>query len=79
MDVALGVKADTHVDQVRTDIQNVGNHLRHRCLMTLTLWDRADGYDDFAINVELGAGGLRVAGKRRLRIDDLRLPEIIGA
>ena len=61
------------------DVQDVGNDLRDRGLVSLTLRNGADGDDDFAVDVELGAGGLRIAGERRLRIDDLRLAEIVGA
>src|SRR5208283_5669539 len=52
---------------------------RNRRLVALPLRHRTDSDDNFAIDVELGVGRLRVAGKRRLRVDDLRLPKIVGA
>ncbi len=79
MNIALGVEADAHIHQLGADVQDIGHDLRHRCLVTLPLRHGADGNDDFAVDVKLGVGRLRIAGERRLRIDDLRLSEIIGA
>ncbi len=79
MNVALGVEADAHVHQVRRDVQDVGYDLRDRGLVSLALRHGTNGDDHFAVDVELGIGRLRVAGERRLRVDDLRLPEVIGA
>ena len=59
--------------------EDVGDDLRDRGLVPLTLRHRADGDDDLAVDIELGGGGLRIARERRLRIDDLRLAEVVGA
>src|SRR5215469_6768431 len=79
MHVALRVEAYAHVYQLRPDIQDVGDDLRDRRFVTLTLWDRAHGNDDFAVDVEFRARRLRVAGERRLWIHDLRLAEVVSA
>ena len=63
--VALGVEAGAHGDQVRMDVKHIGDDLRRGGLVPLTLRTGTDGDDDFAIDVELAVGALRVSGKRR--------------
>src|SRR6266851_841053 len=60
------------------DVQNVRHNLRGSSLVTLSLRTRPDGDDHFAIDVQLAVSALRIAGKGRVRIDDLRLAEIVG-
>ncbi len=77
--VALGIEAGANRDQVGMNIENVGDDLRRGGFVSLALRAGTDGDDDFAVDIELAVGALRVAGKRRVGIDDLRLAEIVGA
>src|SRR6266702_2310546 len=61
------------------DVQYVCHNLRGSSLVPLSLRTRPDGDDHFAIDVQLAVSALRIAGKGRVRIDDLRLAEIVGS
>src|SRR5208282_2808813 len=79
VDVTLRVEAGTHCDQVGMNVEHVRDDLRRGGFMSLALRTRTDGHHHFAVDVELAICALRVAGKRRVRIDDLRLAEVVGS
>src|ERR1700741_2342144 len=76
--IAFSVKAGPHGDHIRMNTQYVCHNLRRGGLVPLTL--RAGTYSnyDLAIDIQFAIGALRITRERRLRIDDLRLAEIIG-
>src|SRR5260370_34052552 len=77
MRVALGVESCSHCNQVRVDVEHIGNHLRGGCFVTLPLWTRTHRDDDLAIDIQLAVCALRVSRKRRIGIHDLRLAKIV--
>src|SRR4051812_31556509 len=77
--VTVGVEASADRDHIRRNFQHVGDNLRSYGFVSLTLRHRPDSDHDFAIDVELHVGGLRVPAKRRMRIDDLCLAEVVRA
>src|SRR5260370_23628223 len=79
MHVALGVESCSHCNQVRVDIEHISNHLRGGCFVTLALGARTNSDDNLAIDIQLAVCALRVSGKRRIGIHDLRLAKIVGS
>src|ERR1035441_9045806 len=77
--VALGIEACAHGDQVGMNIEHVGYDLRRGGFVSLALRTRTDGHYHFTVDIELAVRALRVAGERRVRVDDLRLAEIVGS
>src|SRR3954449_7219102 len=77
--IALSIETSAHRDHVRMNIQDVSHNLCRRGFMSLSLWTRTYCDHNFAINIELAIRALRIPGKWRMWIDDLRLPEIIRA
>src|SRR5207249_12200637 len=70
--VAFRVKSCAHGNEVRVDVEDIGNDLRRRRLVTLALRTRTHRHNDLAINIQFAVRSLRISGKRRISIDDLR-------
>src|SRR5208337_2082479 len=70
-------EAGAHGDQVGMNVEHIGDDLRRGSLVSLALRTRPDRHNYFAVDIELAVCALRVTGKRRVGIDDLRLPKII--
>src|SRR5260370_12559514 len=79
MHVALGVESCSHCNQVRVDIEHIGNHLRGGCFVTLALGARTNSDDNLAIDIQLAVCALRASGTRRIGIHDLRLAKIVAS
>src|SRR5207245_10959569 len=77
--IALGVEPGAYRDQIWRNVQYVCDDLGRGCLMSLALRTRAYRDDNLAVDIKLAVGALRIAGERRIGIDDLRLSEIVGA
>ena len=69
----------THVDVVGRDAEDVGDDLRRGRLVALALRRRAERDDDLAEDVELDRRHLVVARELQLRVDELRLAEVVRA
>src|SRR5882762_8746159 len=61
------------------NVEYVGDNLRRSGFVSLALGTRTDGHNHFAVNIEFAVCALRVAGERRVRVDDLRLAEVVGS
>src|SRR6266853_1406456 len=59
------------------NVEYVGDDLRGGGFVSLALRTRTDGHDHFAVNIEFAVCTLRVARKRRVGVDDLRLAEVV--
>src|SRR6266481_1628434 len=79
VDVALRVEPGTHGDHVGMNVEYVGDDLRRSGFVPLALRTRTDGHNHFAVNIEFAVCALRVAGERRVGVNDLRLAEVVGS
>src|ERR1700676_3621856 len=77
VDVAFRVEPGAHGDQVGMNVEHVGDDLGRGSFVPLALRTRTDGHNHFAVNIEFAVCALRVAGERRVRVDDLRLAEVV--
>src|SRR4051794_11102184 len=79
MRVPVRVVTGAHVHVVHRALEDVGDHLCSRRLVTLTLWRRTERYDDLAEDVELHRRDLVVARELQLGVDHPRLAEVVRA
>ena len=79
VDIALGIEAGAHCDQIWRNVQYICYDLSCRCLMSLALWTGTNRDHNFAVDIQFAVGALRIAGERRSGIYDLRLSKIISA
>src|SRR5207344_3501201 len=77
--VPVRVVARADVDVVDRAAEDVGDDLRGRRLVALTLRRRAERDDDLAEDVELHGRDLVVARELELRVDQPRLAEVVRA
>jgi hypothetical protein len=77
--VPVSVVARAHGDIVGRDSESIGDDLRCGRLVALSLRNRAERDDDLAEDVELDRRHLVVAGELQVRIQELRLPEVVRA
>src|SRR5260370_32601164 len=61
------------------NVEYIGDNLSSGGFVPLALRTRTDSDHHFAVDIEFAVCTLRVAGERRVGIDDLRLAEIIGS
>ena len=79
VDILLAIEAGADFYHLGRDIQRFGDDLRGDGFVALALRDGAEADYHFAVDIELGERGFRLAGERGVGIDDLRLAEIIRA
>ena len=77
--VPVAVVAGPHVHDVDVAAEDVGDDLRRRRLVPLSLRRRAERDDDLAEDVELDRRDLVVAGELQVGVDQLRLAEVVRA
>src|SRR5204863_1049162 len=77
--VPVAVVARTNVDVVDGAAEDVGDDLRRRRLVALSLRRRAERDDDLAEDVELDRRDLVVPRELELRVDQPRLAEVVRA
>ena len=75
--VPVAVVAGAHGDVVGRAAEDVGDDLRRRRLVSLSLRDGSERDDDLAEDVELDGRDLVVAGELQLRVEDHRLAEVV--
>src|ERR1700737_237798 len=78
MHVAFGVGAGSYRDAIGMNLQHISDNLRGGRLVSLALRAGADRDHDLAVDIQLTVGALRIAGKWRAGIYDLRLAKIVG-
>ena len=61
VNVLLGVKSRPDVHVFRVDAEHIGNNLRRRCLMALSLRHGPHAQDKFTVDVQLDVGRLGLA------------------
>ena len=77
--VPVAVVAGPHVHDVDVAVEDVGDDLRRRRLVPLPLRRRSEGDDHLAEDVQLDRCDLVVPRELELRVDELRLAEVVRA
>src|SRR5216684_3727576 len=77
--VLLGVKARLYPDKIGGNAENVGDNLRRRRFVALSLRHGPHADDNFAVDIELGYSGFGLPGKWCEIVDDARLAKIVRA
>src|SRR4029453_1788347 len=77
MRVPVPVVSRPDGDVLRRHTEELGGHLRRDRLSPLPLWNRSEGEDDFAEDVQPDRGHLVVARKLKLRVQERGLAEIV--
>ena len=76
--VAVGVEARLHDHPVGRDVHFFGDDLRADRFMALALRHGTHCDHDPAVGADAGIGHFGITSQRRVRVDDARLPEVVG-